>query len=120
MEPGIFIWAEKSERLRYHTCASAERGIGERIREDSVVYERTFQVPGTWKGRNVLLNFGAVDYFCRVWVNGQCVGSHIGGQTPFSFDVTRCLNWGEECIRVEVEDWLKDEQIARGKTVLGG
>ena len=79
------------------------------------VYERTFQVPGTWKGRNVLLNFGAVDYFCRVWVNGQCVGSHIGGQTPFSFDVTRCLNWGDECIRVEVEDWLKDEQIARGK-----
>ncbi len=98
-----------------YVCQCRKSGIGERIREDAVVYERTFFVPDTWKGRSVLLNFGAVDYFCRVWVNGQCVGTHSGGQTPFSFDVTHCLNWGEECIRVEVEDWLKNEQIARGK-----
>lgn len=96
-------------------CQCKLSGIGERISEDSVVYERVFTVPETWKGRKVLLNFGAVDYCCRVWVNGHCVGSHSGGQTPFSFDVTDFLNWGGECIRVEVQDWLKNERIARGK-----
>ena len=52
---------------------------------------------------------------CRVWVNGCLAGSHIGGQTSFSFDVTELLNWEEEVIRVEAWDPIKDERIARGK-----
>ena len=96
-------------------CQSKLSGIGERIKEDEVVYDRTFTVPSQWKGKEILLHFGAVDYKCRVFVNGQCVGSHEGGQTPFAFDISRYLNWNEESIRVEVEDPLKDECIARGK-----
>ncbi len=63
----------------------------------------------------MLLHFGAVDYRCRVFVNGSCVGSHTGGQTPFTFDITEYLNWGEETLTVKVEDPLEDETIARGK-----
>lgn len=111
----FYLGEEKREIEVPFVCQCRKSGIGERIREDSVVYERCFHVPESWKGRQVRLNFGAVDYHCRVWINGQCVGSHSGGQTPFGFDVTVFLNWGEERIRVEVEDWLKDERIARGK-----
>lgn len=96
-------------------CQSAKSGIGERIKEDHVIYERTFTVPEAWKSRNILLNFGAVDYHCDVFVNGHCVGSHTGGQTSFSFDITRFLTWDVETIRVEVEDPLYNERIPRGK-----
>ena len=39
----------------------------------------------------VLLHFGAVDYRCKVWLNGTFLGEHEGGHTPFSFDVTDAL-----------------------------
>lgn len=42
-------------------------------------------------GRRLLLHFGAVDYETTVWVDGQQVGTHRGGQTPFSFDITAAL-----------------------------
>ena len=50
----------------------------------AVWYRRTVSVPEDWKGRSVLLHFGAVDYDATVWVNGQEVARHRGGWTPFS------------------------------------
>lgn len=96
-------------------CQSKLSGIGERIAQDHVTYERAFTVPKDWAEQQVLLHFGAVDYQCDVYVNGSCVGSHTGGQTPFSFNITPYLTWEEEQVRVEVNDPLKDEKIARGK-----
>lgn len=55
-------------------------------------YKRSFAVPASWKGKDVLLNFGAVDWECDVWVNGIKVGGHRGGYTPFSLNVTQALN----------------------------
>ncbi len=81
-------------------CQSKLSGIGKRIEEDHVVYERKFTVPSEWKGKAVLLHFGAVDYRCSVFINEKCVGSHTGGQTSFSFDITRYLSWKEETVRV--------------------
>lgn len=98
-----------------YVCQSAMSTVGQRITQDQVVYERRVSVPEEWKGRRIKLNFGAVDYQCRVWVNGSLAGSHTGGQTPFSLDITDLLSWKEEVIRVEAEDWLRDEKIARGK-----
>ena len=40
----------------------------------------------------ILLRFGAVDYLAEVWLNGQPVGGHEGGETPFSLDVTTAIN----------------------------
>lgn len=111
-----FSYGDKRTQIEVpFVCQSERSGIGERIKEDQVVYERTFLVPEEWKGKQILLNFGAVDYQCRVFINASCVGEHIGGQTSFSFDITRYLNWEKEHIRVEVEDPLTDETIARGK-----
>ncbi len=111
-----FAYGEEKTKIEVpFVCQSKLSGIGKRITQDHVVYERKFTVPEQWKEKKILLNFGAVDYQCQVFINGSCVGSHTGGQTSFQFDITRYLSWKEENIRVEVNDPLKDESIPRGK-----
>jgi len=51
-------------------------------------YARQFDVPESLRGERVLLHFGAVDYRTDVWLNGQFLGSHVGGYDPFHFDIT--------------------------------
>ena len=52
-------------------------GVSRRIDpDDRLWYRRSFTVPADWAGRNVMLNFGAVDYEASIWVNGAIVGSH--------------------------------------------
>jgi beta-galactosidase len=55
-------------------------------------YRTTFSVPDAWRGKPVLLHFEGVMYRCEVWIDGQFVGSHEGGYTPFWFDVTSYLH----------------------------
>ena len=80
-----------------------------------VWYRRSFTLPGDWKGRRVLLHFGALDYRARVWVNGQLAGSHEGGHVPFAFEITPLLTTGENSIAVRAEDPPTDRYIPRGK-----
>lgn len=98
-----------------YVCQSKLSGVDRSIKEDYVAYERTFTVPKEWKGKEIQLNFGAVDYRCRVFVNQRYVGEHVGGQTPFSWNIAPHLSWQEEQLRVEVWDPLTDETIPRGK-----
>ena len=72
---------------------SSLSGVGKRItKKDALWYEREFTIPKKWKGRNILLHFGAVDWQAEVYVNGSLVGGHKGGFDPFSFDITPYLN----------------------------
>ena len=79
-------------------------GIEHRDFLPCVWYRRSFVAPGEWTGRRVLLHFGAVDYDTEVWVNGQSVGTHRGGYTPFCFDITAQLKPGENVVTVCAED----------------
>ena len=54
-------------------------------------YKREFTIPSNWKGKNIKLNFGAVDWKADVFVNDIMVGTHKGGFTPFAFDITPFL-----------------------------
>src|SRR5690242_5297245 len=54
-------------------------------------YRRTVALDGAWLAGEVLLHFGAVDYWCQVFVNGRLVGEHEGGYTPFEFPVRAYL-----------------------------
>lgn len=86
--------------------------------ENEVWYKRTFEVPAKWKGKNVLLNFGAVDWKADVWVNNVKIGSHTGGYTPFSFDITPFLNKvGAQKLVVRVWDGTDKGFQPRGKQV---
>ena len=68
-------------------------------------------------GRRLLLHFGAVDYEAAVWVDGTMVGTHEGGQTPFTFDVTAALDpAGEDhAVVVRAFDDPLDGRMPRGK-----
>ncbi|PJN56790.1 Beta-glucuronidase [Paenibacillus sp. GM2FR] len=80
----------------------------------AVWYKRDFTVPEEWKG-SILLHFGAVDYETEVWVNGVSVGSHRGGYTPFSFDITSHVIPGKNVITVCAEDDVRSGRQPRGK-----
>jgi hypothetical protein len=59
--------------------------------EDVAFYRKAFEVPADWKGQVVRLQFGAVNYICEVWLNGEAVGAHEGGFTPFEYRVEHSL-----------------------------
>lgn len=59
-------------------------------------YHREFEIPAAWDGRVIRLAFGASDYLTRAWFNGQLVGEHEGGYTPFAFDVSAHAKPGDE------------------------
>ena len=52
----------------------------------------------------VVIHFGAVDYRSSLFVNGEYVGSHVGGYTPFEFNITKYLKVGENELLLEVFD----------------
>lgn len=84
---------------------SALSGVGKNIDQTKeLVYQRSFEVPAAWKGKQVLLHFGAVDWKADVWVNDIKVGSHIGGYAPFSFDITPALSGKNNKLVVKVFD----------------
>ena len=68
------------------------------------IYERNFDAPVVGNGQIVRLHFDAVYYKARVWLNGQDLGSHEGGYTPFEFDVTKLLKSGTNHLVVEVDN----------------
>src|SRR5512138_1014096 len=68
-------------------------------------YSRSFELPQeAAAGKVIRLRFGAVNYFCQVWVNGTHVGSHEGGYTPFVLDVSKAAVAGENQLVVRVVD----------------
>jgi hypothetical protein len=67
-------------------------------------YRRTFDVEPDWLDGEVLLHFGAVDYWCQVFVNGTLVGEHEGGYTPFTLPVAALLREGKNELAVRVFD----------------
>ena len=79
-----------------------------------MTYRRTFAVPQTWKGKRVLLHFGAVMRKAVVLVNGTKVCEHDNGYLPFSADITDALNDGENELVVRVINDL-DPRYPYGK-----
>ncbi|MBC7327696.1 discoidin domain-containing protein [bacterium] len=67
-------------------------------------HRRTFSVPPIMEGMRLFIRFEAVHYYCEVYVNGQKVGYHEGGFTPFEFDITDFVKKGENELLVGVKD----------------
>ena len=96
----------------YETAAS---GIGDESCHENVWYHRTICVDAEKvKDNRYILHFEGSDYVTKVWVNGQFAGSHKGGYTRFSFDITDLVHDGHNSLTVKVEDSL-DPQQPRGK-----
>ena len=57
-------------------------------------YQRQITIPESWNGKQVLLNFGGVDYSCEIYIDSVFAGSHTGGTSAFSVDITRFVKPG--------------------------
>lgn len=68
------------------------------------VYRRHFKLPKELKDKRVFIDFGGVMTAAKVYINGQSLGEYRGGYTPFSFDLTKYINWnGDNVLAVEVD-----------------
>ena len=92
---------------------SALSGIMEQL--DKFWYRRTFEIPSKWKGKKILIHFGAVDYEAEVFINGKKIGLHKGGYLPFSFDITNAVTNGKNELIVRVYDPTDKGGQPRGK-----
>lgn len=83
---------------------------------DVVWYSRELSIPAAMKDKRILLHFGAVDYKADVWLDGQYLGGHEGGYTPFTFDITHLAreDGAVHTLAVRCEDRLDFDQ-PRGK-----
>lgn len=86
--------------------------------QNELWYKQEFTIPSKWKGKNVVLNFGAVDWKADVFINDILIGSHKGGYTPFSFDITPFLS-GKSKHKLVVRVWDPTDKgfQPRGKQV---
>ena len=97
---------------------SSLSGVGKALTpDDALWYSTTFSVPSNWKGKRLILNFDAVDWKAEVFVNDIKVGSHTGGYTRFSLDVTPYVKNGSNSLVVRVEDASDNDFQPRGKQV---
>jgi len=91
-------------------------GLGNNEFHHTVWYRKEFDIPSTMRGGLVLLHFGAVDYSCKVWVNGVLAAEHTGGQTGFCADITDVAHFdGSNVVVVKAEDDHSDLEMPRGK-----
>jgi hypothetical protein len=68
-------------------------------------YQRTVNVPNSWRGKRVFLVVGASDWRTSVWLNDVKLGEHQGGYTPFSMELTSNVKYGSaQRITMRVDD----------------
>ena len=84
-----------------------------------VWFRHEIEVPASFPGSVAELNFGAVDYEARVWVNGVYVGRHIGA-TSFDINVTGALHKGGKNFVMVRVDCPLDPGYPEQKTLIKG
>ncbi len=77
-------------------------------------YTRSFTLPKGFKKDRVIINFGAVDQICKVYINDCYVGKNVGGYNHFSFDITKYL-LDKNTVTVRVWDKLSEKELPYGK-----
>lgn len=97
------------------SLSGVKKNVGEK---NKLYYKRHFMIPEEWGNKNVVLNFGAVDFESEVFVNGQQVGLHKGGYDAFSYDITKFIDRDSENeIVVSVYDPIDAGTQPHGKQV---
>ncbi len=95
---------------------SPASGIGDTSFHPVVWYRRTFDTEREDAGKRLILHCGAIDYAAMVWLNGQLLTTHQGGNTPFQIDITRALRAdGPQVLVIRAEDNPWDLAQPRGK-----
>ena len=82
-------------------------------------YRRDITVPAAWKGKRVFLVVGASDHDTSCWFDGTKLGEHSGGYTPFEFELTPLVKWGE-AQKITLRAWDVPAELARSDWRLYG
>ena len=83
--------------------------------EEFRFYKKEFSLPEGFVKDRVILHFGAVLNICEVFLNGESIGSHVGGYDAFCFDITRLLK-EKNTLVVKVKYSLKEGVLPYGKS----
>ncbi len=83
-------WNSQDDKLLYY--------------EGTVWYERRFEAPSSGTDARVFLYFGAANYRADVYLNGKKLGTHIGGFTPFSYEVTSLVRPHDNSLVVRIDN----------------
>ena len=104
-------------RITVPFCPESElSGVGHKDFIRCMWYQRKADVPAAWAGKKVLIHFGAVDFNCALYVNGQLAGRHWGGTASFEMDITRYAPAGETAnLVLLVEDDVRSGVQPGGK-----
>ncbi|WP_051963482.1 glycoside hydrolase family 2 protein [Deinococcus misasensis] len=97
---------------------SPRSGVQDESPHQQVWYRTSLTLPEhlvPQDNERLVLHFGAVDHHAKVWVSGHYAGEHIGGYTPFSFDITEHAHETMLDIVVQACDFPTDLRIPRGK-----
>jgi len=99
---------------------SALSGVGKRVsKDDAIWYHNQISIDKKLNKGKVLLHFGAVDWQCDVYLNGQHVGSHEGGFDSFSFDISKAIKKsGKQDLTIRVWDPTSEGPQPRGKQII--
>jgi hypothetical protein len=71
---------------------------------DIAWYSKTINVKPEWKGKRIFVTIGASDWKTTVWLDGKQLGSHEGGYTPFSFELTNLKFGSAQNLIIRVDD----------------
>lgn len=96
-----------------YQCEMSE--INSKNINDIVWYSKRLDLEDCYRNKRLVLNFGAVDYKCDVWVNGEHLICHEGGHVPFSVEITDVIKEKNNLIVVRAEDYTTDLELPRGK-----
>ena len=105
------------QKIQVPFCPESKlSGIGFTDFIEMMWYHREISIPSEWNGKRILLHFGAVDYKCVIYLDGNEVGQHTGGFSPFALDVTSAVKCGSvHQMVVRVEDYGRDGLQPLGK-----
>ena len=102
---GLVSGKDLAGKIQVPFCPESKlSGVGHYGLMKHTWFRRSFELPAAMTGKRVRLHFGAIDYQAWVWVNGQAVGSHIGGDVAFAFDISRFLKPGANELVVHAFD----------------
>lgn len=79
-----------------------------------LIYNKEFDLSDGFNKGRVFIHFGAVDQIAKVYINGQFVGVHHGGYTPFTFEITEQIK-EHNVVNVVVRDLTEKNEYSRGK-----
>lgn len=113
---GMLEKKEWSKKIIVPFCPeSVLSGIGYTDFIPAVWYRRSVVLSSEQLKGRVFINFGAVDYETKVYINGKQAGCHKGGYTSFKFDITELVKEGENEIIVNAVDDTRAPMVACGK-----